>query len=162
MFEQSGNAPERGKPYRMKPLNEGNVLEALRSVKDPDLHRDIVSLNFVKDVAIRGKDVSFTIELTTPACPVREELKVCVRTAVRESIEGVGNVTRRDDLQRHAARACRARRDPAGGQEHDRGGLREGGGREVDGRRRTWRSPWRWTARRSDWSMPTSTVRACP
>jgi ATP-binding protein involved in chromosome partitioning len=76
----------------MKPLNEGNVLEALRSVKDPDLHRDIVTLNFVKAIAITGKDLSFTIELTTPACPVREELKSSAVRAVRESIEGVGNV----------------------------------------------------------------------
>jgi ATP-binding protein involved in chromosome partitioning len=76
----------------MKPLTEGNVLEALRSVKDPDLHRDIVTLNFVKAIVITGKDLSFTIELTTPACPVREELKSSAVRAVRESIEGVGNV----------------------------------------------------------------------
>ena len=76
----------------MKPLNEGNVLEALRGVKDPDLHRDIVTLKFVKDVVITGNDLSLTIELTTPACPVREELKSASVKAVRESIEGVGNV----------------------------------------------------------------------
>jgi len=77
----------------MKPMNEGNVLEALRSVRDPDLHRDIVSLNFVKNVAISGNDVSFTIELTTPACPVREELKSAAEKAVREAIAGVGSVS---------------------------------------------------------------------
>jgi ATP-binding protein involved in chromosome partitioning len=76
----------------MKPLNEPNILEALRVVKDPDLHRDIVTLNFVKDVKINGKDVSFTIELTTPACPVREELKASSIKALRDSIEGVGKV----------------------------------------------------------------------
>jgi len=76
----------------MKPLNEANVLEALRQVKDPDLHRDIVTLNFVKDLAIRGADVSFTIELTTPACPVREELKAAAVHAVRTSLAGVGAV----------------------------------------------------------------------
>lgn len=70
-----------------------NILTALRAVKDPDLHRDIVSLNFVKDVAIRGANVSFTIELTTPACPVREELKGAAIRAVRDSIAGVGDVT---------------------------------------------------------------------
>ena len=64
-----------GKRQRMKQLNEAGVLEALRSVRDPDLHRDIVTLKFVRDVVIKGNDVSFTIELTTPACPVREELK---------------------------------------------------------------------------------------
>jgi ATP-binding protein involved in chromosome partitioning len=76
----------------MKPLNEGNVLEALRSVKDPDLHRDIVTLKFVKNIVITGSDVAFTIELTTPACPVREELKSASVKAVREAVEGVGNV----------------------------------------------------------------------
>jgi ATP-binding protein involved in chromosome partitioning len=47
------------------------VLEALRVVQDPDLHRDIVSLGFIKDLKISGGQVSFTIELTTPACPVK-------------------------------------------------------------------------------------------
>jgi ATP-binding protein involved in chromosome partitioning len=77
----------------MKPLNEGNILEALRSVKDPDLHRDIVTLKFVKNVAITGNDVSLTLELTTPACPVREELKSASERAIREGISGVGSVS---------------------------------------------------------------------
>ena len=76
----------------MNNLTEPNILEALKVVKDPDLHRDIVSLNFVKDVKIEGKDVSFTIELTTPACPVREELKAESVKAVQNSIKGVGKV----------------------------------------------------------------------
>lgn len=76
----------------MKPLNETNILEALKVVKDPDLNRDIVSLNFVKDVKLHGKDVSFVIELTTPACPVREELKSAAVKALRDSIDGVGNI----------------------------------------------------------------------
>ncbi len=76
----------------MKELNEANVLQALRSVKDPDLHRDIVSLNFVKDLTIRGSSVSLTIELTTPACPVRDELREASVRAIRESVAGVGSV----------------------------------------------------------------------
>jgi ATP-binding protein involved in chromosome partitioning len=51
------------------------VLDALRTVQDPDLHKDIVALGFVKDVAIAKGEVDFTIELTTPACPVRDEMK---------------------------------------------------------------------------------------
>jgi ATP-binding protein involved in chromosome partitioning len=51
------------------------VLSALRAVQDPDLHKDIVTLGFVKDVAVRGSEVDFTIELTTPACPVRDQMK---------------------------------------------------------------------------------------
>lgn len=76
----------------MKQLNQANVLEALRTVKDPDLHRDIVSLDFVKDVTIVDRTVSLRIELTTPACPVREELKEASIRAIRESIDGVGDV----------------------------------------------------------------------
>ena len=56
-------------------VTKEQVLEALRSVQDPDLHKDIVTLEFVKDVRIEGGRVDFTIELTTPACPVRDEMK---------------------------------------------------------------------------------------
>ena len=56
-------------------VTEEQILGALSTVKDPDLHKDIVTLGFVKDVKIQGEDVDFTIELTTPACPVKEELK---------------------------------------------------------------------------------------
>ncbi len=76
----------------MKPLNEANILDALKVVKDPDLHRDIVSLNFVKGVSIRGNDVHFSIELTTPACPVKDELKNEAVAALRNSISGIGNI----------------------------------------------------------------------
>ena len=58
------------------------VLDALRAVKDPDLHKDIVTLSFVKEVRIQGGEVDFTIELTTPACPVRDEMKAEAERAV--------------------------------------------------------------------------------
>jgi ATP-binding protein involved in chromosome partitioning len=64
------------------------VLDALRAVVDPDLGRDIVSLGFVKNVAIDGGRVSFAIELTTPACPVRDQLKAQADARVR-ALEGV-------------------------------------------------------------------------
>ncbi len=51
------------------------VLEALRAVRDPDLHQDIVSLGFVKDLRVCGGNVAFSIELTTPACPVKDLMK---------------------------------------------------------------------------------------
>jgi ATP-binding protein involved in chromosome partitioning len=57
-----------------KPTPEA-VLDALRPIVDPDLGRDIVSLGFVKDVKIEGGAVSLTIELTTPACPVKAEFQ---------------------------------------------------------------------------------------
>ncbi|MFY9234918.1 MAG: Mrp/NBP35 family ATP-binding protein [Fimbriimonadaceae bacterium] len=56
------------------PVTEAQVLDALRQVIDPDLHRDIVSLGFVHDVRIEGGAVSFTVQLTTPACPVKDIL----------------------------------------------------------------------------------------
>jgi ATP-binding protein involved in chromosome partitioning len=56
-------------------VTRDEVLDALRGVQDPDLHKDIVSLGFVKDVAIDGDSVAFTIELTTPACPVKDDMK---------------------------------------------------------------------------------------
>ena len=77
----------------MSELTTNTVLNALRAVKDPDLHRDIVALDFVKDVRIEGSDVSFTIELTTPACPVRDELKEASVAAIRNAIPGVGRVS---------------------------------------------------------------------
>ncbi|MFZ4507935.1 MAG: Mrp/NBP35 family ATP-binding protein [Fimbriimonas sp.] len=56
-------------------ISQEQVLTALRQVMDPDLHRDIVTLKFVQDVRIEGSHVAFTVELTTPACPVKEQLK---------------------------------------------------------------------------------------
>src|SRR5262245_60931023 len=59
----------------MATVTEAAVLEALRAVRDPDLHKDIVTLGFVKDLRIDGDRVGFTIELTTPACPVKDLLR---------------------------------------------------------------------------------------
>jgi ATP-binding protein involved in chromosome partitioning len=75
-----------------QPLNEASILAALRSVKDPDLHRDIVTLNFIKNLKIEGKNVSLAIELTTPACPVRDELKAQAEQAIMNAVEGVGRI----------------------------------------------------------------------
>src|SRR5262249_42891211 len=58
------------------------VLDALKIVKDPDLHRDIVSLGFVKDLKVDHGRVAFTIELTTPACPVKDQMRDQARAAV--------------------------------------------------------------------------------
>src|SRR5438552_757070 len=60
-----------------------DVLKALSAIQDPDLHRDIVSLGFVKDVQVADSRVSFTIELTTPACPLRDQLAASAKQAVQ-------------------------------------------------------------------------------
>jgi ATP-binding protein involved in chromosome partitioning len=72
-------------------VTEQAILEALRAVKDPDLHRDIVSLGFVQEVKICGGQVAFKIVLTTPACPVRDRLRDEARTVV-SAIPGVKQV----------------------------------------------------------------------
>jgi ATP-binding protein involved in chromosome partitioning len=63
-------------------IEEASVLDALKAVKDPDLHRDIVSLGFVKNLRIDGGRVAFAIELTTPACPVKDQMRDQARAAV--------------------------------------------------------------------------------
>ncbi len=75
----------------MSSVQEQQVLDALQQVMDPDLHRNIVSLGFIKNIQIRGGDVSFTLELTTPACPVKEKLKT-EAMAVVAAIPGVTTV----------------------------------------------------------------------
>jgi ATP-binding protein involved in chromosome partitioning len=63
-------------------VTQDQVLDVLRKVQDPDLHKDIVTLGFVKEVKIEGGEVDFTIELTTPACPVKDQLKSQAETLV--------------------------------------------------------------------------------
>jgi ATP-binding protein involved in chromosome partitioning len=72
-------------------LDRDVVLNALRVVVDPDIRKDIVSLGFVKDLAVAGSRVSFTIELTTPACPVKDQMRDQAAAAVR-ALPGVGDV----------------------------------------------------------------------
>lgn len=50
------------------------VMQAMSKVEDPELHKDMVSLNMIRDVAIENDDVSLTVVLTTPACPMRDEI----------------------------------------------------------------------------------------
>jgi ATP-binding protein involved in chromosome partitioning len=78
--------------------SEKSILDALRTVKDPDLHKDIVTLNFVKNLKVDDGKVSFTIELTTPACPVKDKMEEWAREAVLK----VGGV-REVDIQMTSA-----------------------------------------------------------
>ena len=75
----------------MPSIPESAVLDALRAVRDPDLGRDIVDLGFVKQLVIDGGRVSFQIELTTPACPVKEQMRSQADRAVR-AVPGVEDV----------------------------------------------------------------------
>jgi ATP-binding protein involved in chromosome partitioning len=67
----------------MPTLDEATILDALRSVQEPELGRDIVSLEMVKSIAIDGDRVAFTIELTTPACPLKDEIEANARQVVQ-------------------------------------------------------------------------------
>jgi ATP-binding protein involved in chromosome partitioning len=75
----------------MASLTEQAVLDALRGVRDPDLHKDIVTLGFVKDLRVEDGRVSFTIDLTTPACPVKDQMREQAR-AVVAALPGVTDV----------------------------------------------------------------------
>ena len=66
----------------MSPTTEAQVLDALRPIQDPDFNRSIVDLGFVKDIEIDAGRVAFKIELTTPACPVKEKFQQAAEQAV--------------------------------------------------------------------------------
>ncbi len=69
------------------------VIEALSQVQEPDLGKDLVTLNMVKDIAIDGKNVSFTVILTTPACPLKEMIEKACVNAIRLLVDKEAVVT---------------------------------------------------------------------
>jgi ATP-binding protein involved in chromosome partitioning len=75
----------------MATITREQILDTLRNIVDPDLHRDIVSLGFVKDIAICDGAVKVVIELTTPACPVRDQMKAQAESLLR-ALPGVSTV----------------------------------------------------------------------
>ena len=79
-------------------LTESQVLGALQQIQDPDLHKDIVTLGFIKDLRIDGGEVSFRIVLTTPACPVREQMEQAARDLVG-ALPGVTSVQVKMDAE---------------------------------------------------------------
>ena len=80
------------------------VLEALRSVIDPELHKDIVTLKMVKNVQVQNGTVSLLVTLTTPACPLRETIEKDVRAALSK-LSGVSAVDLRFDAAVPAGRS---------------------------------------------------------
>ena len=95
-------------------ISEHVVLDALKVVKDPDLHQDIVTLGFVKNLRIDGGKVAFTIELTTPACPVKEQMRDQATAAVK-AISGVTAVDVEMSASVRAVAAPDAGRAPVDG-----------------------------------------------
>lgn len=94
-------------------ITEEQVLQALRAVKDPDLHKDIVTLNMIRDMAVCGGIVSFRFVLTTPACPVRDQLKFEAEKAVM-GIAGVERVEVNMDAEVPKARGVIDKSEIAG------------------------------------------------
>ncbi len=81
-----------------KEISKEAVLQALRTVHDPDLRKDLVTLNMIRDLVIEGKKVSFTIMLTTPACPMKDRMKTEARQAVL-NLDGVEEVEIKMDAE---------------------------------------------------------------
>src|SRR6218665_2063054 len=82
-FERrSGNKRRNGNNI-IDMITEEAVLKALTNVDDADLGKDLVTLNMIKDIVIRDKEVSFTVELTTPACPMKDMIKKACISAVK-------------------------------------------------------------------------------
>jgi len=73
------------------PITKEVVLSALSHVQEPELHKDLVSLNMIKDIEIEGENVRFTVMLTTPACPLRSQIEREAREAVA-ALPGISSV----------------------------------------------------------------------
>jgi ATP-binding protein involved in chromosome partitioning len=67
-------------------FTQSDILQALSTVEDPDLKRDLVSLNMIKDIKVEPAKVSFTVVLTTPACPLKEKIRQDCDEAVRKVV----------------------------------------------------------------------------
>ena len=67
-------------------FSQADILKALSTVEDPDLKRDLVSLNMIKDVKVESSKVSFTVVLTTPACPLKEKIRQDCEDAVEKVV----------------------------------------------------------------------------
>ncbi len=65
---------------------ESDILKALSTVDDPDIKRDLVSLNMIKDIKLSDQSVSFTVVLTTPACPLKEKIRQDCEDAVKQVV----------------------------------------------------------------------------
>lgn len=63
-----------------------DIINALRNVQEPDLKQDLVTLNMIKDIVVEGKNVTFTVVLTTPACPLKEKIRKDCTDAIHQFV----------------------------------------------------------------------------
>ncbi len=73
-------------------ISKDKVMASLATVNDPELHKDLVSLGFIENLEISGNDISFTVVLTTPACPLKDTIKGDCETALRRDIPEIGAI----------------------------------------------------------------------
>jgi ATP-binding protein involved in chromosome partitioning len=94
----------------MAAVTKESIINALKQVDDPDLHKDLVTLNMVKDVQIEENNVSIVIELTTPACPLKDKIKFDCIEAIKNELPNVGNINieMTAKVQAHADKAKEA------------------------------------------------------
>jgi ATP-binding protein involved in chromosome partitioning len=88
-------------------MTKENILEALSRVQEPDLGKDIITLNMVKDIEINGDTVSFTMVLTTPACPLKDMLRKACEEAIQSHLNHLVTV-----LVKFEANTNSNRKDP--------------------------------------------------
>lgn len=103
-------------------LNNEAVLNALSHVMDPELHQDLVSLGMIKDLKIDGDQVSFTIELTTPSCPLKSRIENDARQAVL-------TMTEAKEVQINMSARVRAQKPVAVGENHFKHVIAVGSGK---------------------------------
>ncbi len=73
-------------------MNQTDIIKALSTVDDPDLKKDLITLNMVKDIFVEGKDVRFTVILTTPACPLKEVIRKACEKAIHDLVDSEARV----------------------------------------------------------------------
>jgi ATP-binding protein involved in chromosome partitioning len=105
------------------PLTRAQLHDALRTVIDPDLRKDLVTLQMVKDVQTSGDDVRLVIELTTPACPMKDQIRSGIERAVTAKAREVGAAVGRLEIEfsaevRKANQQIRERPSPLPGVAH--------------------------------------------
>ena len=117
----------------MLSLTHDAVIEAMRTVQEPELGRDLITLDMVKDVVIDGSALSLTIELTTPACPLKDEIERTTNAAL--GAIGATNVDITWGAMVRRAQPRQAEQLVPGRQEHHRRRLGQGRRRQEHGQR---------------------------
>ena len=124
-----------GTPPPMPSLTHDAVIDAMRTVQEPELGRDLITLDMVKDVVIDGSSVSLKIELTTPACPLKDEIERTTHAALG-AIGATGiDITWGAMVRRSQPRA--AEQLVPGVKNDHRRRIRQGRGRQEHGQRQS-------------------------